>query len=199
MVCTNWSYFKYLKISQDLKKYIEEYALCICNTSYLYLVSMPIKPTAPSVANLQHHFISFCSESFCFKSDSFAHSTWRLGSTNQTWSREHKAQGQGHKKKSEAKDTLSEDRTSQGQGHRRKRSPKKKGLQNFFSGDLQFIGVPRIFDWVKPKPQITWNDVIKIFPKRKYLWDKAFVGWKIWNRCCLFACNQDFAKEEGLN
>ena len=33
------------------------------------------------------------------------------------------------------------------QGHRRKRSPKKKGLQNFFSGDLQFIGVPRIFDW----------------------------------------------------
>ena len=30
------------------------------------------------------------------------------------------------------------------QGHRRKRSPKKKGLQNFFSGDLQFIDVPRI-------------------------------------------------------
>ena len=40
-------------------------------------------------------------------------------------------------------------------GHRRKRSPKKKGLQNFFSGDLQFIGVPRIFDWERPKPQIT--------------------------------------------
>ena len=33
------------------------------------------------------------------------------------------------------------------QGHRRKRSPKKKGLQKFFSGDLHFIGVPRIFDW----------------------------------------------------
>ena len=27
---------------------------------------------------------------------------------------------------------------------------KKKGLQKFFSGDLQFIGVPRIFDWGKP-------------------------------------------------
>ena len=40
-------------------------------------------------------------------------------------------------------------------GHRRKRSPKKKGLQNFFSGDLQFIGVPRIFDWGRPKAQIT--------------------------------------------
>ena len=41
------------------------------------------------------------------------------------------------------------------QGHRRKRSPKKKSLQNFFSGDLQFIGVPRIFDWGRSKPQIT--------------------------------------------
>ena len=65
------------------------------------------------------------------------------------------------------------------QGHRRKRSPKKtkqKGLQKFFQ---VIIGVPRIFDWGKPKPQITCNDVIKIFPKRKYLWDKAFGGWKI--------------------
>ena len=31
----------------------------------------------------------------------------------------------------------------------------KKSLQKFFSGDLQFIGVPRIFDWGRPKPQIT--------------------------------------------
>ena len=83
------------------------------------------------------------------------------------------------------------------QGHGRKRSPEKKGLQNFFSGDLQFISVPRIFDWGRPKPQITWNDVIKIFPRRKFLWDKDIVGWKIWNRC-LFARNPDFAKEEGL-
>ena len=31
-------------------------------------------------------------------------------------------------------------------GHRRKRSSKKKGFQKYFSGDLQFIGVPQIFD-----------------------------------------------------
>ena len=85
------------------------------------------------------------------------------------------------------------------QGHRRKRFQKEKnGLQTFFSDDLHFIGVLRIFDWDRPKPQITWNDVIKIFPKRKFLWDKDIVEWKIWNRC-LFARNQDFAKEGGLN
>ena len=64
------------------------------------------------------------------------------------------------------------------QGHRRKCSP-KKGLQKIFSGDLQFIGVPKVFDWGRPKLQITRNDVIKIFPKRKFLWDKDIVGWKI--------------------
>ena len=40
------------------------------------------------------------------------------------------------------------------QGHKRKR-PQKKSFQKFFSGDLQFIGVPRIFDWGSPKLQIT--------------------------------------------
>ena len=53
-----------------------------------------------------------------------------------------------------AKDTTPRPRTAfprtepleaKDQGHRRKRSQKKKGLQKFFSGDLQFIGVPRIF------------------------------------------------------
>ena len=83
-------------------------------------------------------------------------------SDHQRWSRGHKAQdqGQGHKKKSEAKvkDTLlrgqnlSRPRTgmleakAKDRGHRCKRSPKKKGFQKYFSGDLQFIGVPRIFD-----------------------------------------------------
>ena len=63
------------------------------------------------------------------------------------------------------------------QGHRRKCSQKKKkGLQKYFSGDLQFIGVPRIFDWGRLKPQMTRYDVIKIFPKRKFLWDKDIVG-----------------------
>ena len=41
------------------------------------------------------------------------------------------------------------------QGHRRKRSPKKRSSKFFFSIDLQFIGVPRIFDCERPKPQIT--------------------------------------------
>ena len=45
---------------------------------------------------------------------------------------------------------------SQGQGPKTQAQvfSKKKGLQIFFSGDLQFIGVPRIFDWGGPKPQI---------------------------------------------
>ena len=66
------------------------------------------------------------------------------------------------------------------EGHRCKCSPKKKkkGLQKSFSGDLQFIGVPRIFGWGRPKPQITCNEVIKIFPKRNFLWDKD-MEWKI--------------------
>ena len=58
------------------------------------------------------------------------------------------------------------------QGHSRKCSPKQKnGFQKSFLGDLQFIGVPRIFDWGRPKPQITCNDVIKNFSK-----EEAFVG-----------------------
>ena len=73
------------------------------------------------------------------------------------------------------------DRNARGQGPRKQARvfSKKKGLQNFFSGDLQFIGVPRIFDWGRLKPQITCNDVIKLFPERKFLWDKDIVGWKI--------------------
>ena len=82
----------------------------------------------------------------------------------------------------EAKDSLSEDRTSQGQGQECSRPRprtkdtaasvlKKKGLQKFFSGDLQFIGVPRVFDWGRPKPQITCNDVIQNFSK-----EEVFVG-----------------------
>ena len=31
----------------------------------------------------------------------------------------------------------------------------KKSLQKSFSRNLQFISVPRIFDWGRPKPQIT--------------------------------------------
>ena len=73
-----------------------------------------------------------------------------------------------HTKKSEAKakDSLSEDRTSRGQGQECSRprtkdtgasvlQKKKKRLQKIFSGDPQFIGVARIFDWGRSKPQIT--------------------------------------------
>ena len=59
-------------------------------------------------------------------------------------------------KKSKAKDSLSEDRPSRGQGQECSRPRtkdtdagvlQKKGLQKSFSGNLQFIGGPRIFDW----------------------------------------------------
>ena len=70
------------------------------------------------------------------------------------------------KSEAKAKDSPSEDRPSRGQGQECSRPRprtmdtgasvlQKKSLQNFFSGDLHFIGVPRIFDWGKPKPQIT--------------------------------------------
>ena len=80
-----------------------------------------------------------------------------------------------------AKDSLSEDRPSRGQGPRTQPQvfSKKESLQNSFLGDLQFIGVPRIFDWRRPKPQITWYDIIRNFQKKKFLWDKDIVGWKI--------------------
>ena len=61
------------------------------------------------------------------------------------------------KSEAKAKDSLSEDRTSRGQGQEcsspRPRTEdtgasvlKKKGPQKYFSGDFQFIGVPKIFD-----------------------------------------------------
>ena len=77
--------------------------------------------------------------------------------SDRRWSRGHKArgqdQGQGHKKiRGQGQgqpfrgQNLSRPRTemleAKDQGHRRKRSPKKKVFKIFFSGDLQFIGVP---------------------------------------------------------
>ena len=111
----------------------------------------------------------------------------------QRWSRGHKArgQGQGHNKIPRPRprtafprtDTLAaKDRNARGQGQGPRTQAqvlsKKKSLK-FFSGDLQFIGVPRISDWGRPKPQITCNHVIKIFPKRKFLRGKDIVRWKI--------------------
>ena len=106
------------------------------------------------------------------------------GAQYQRWSRGHKARGQDqvHKKNPRPRaafpgtDPLeaSKDRNArrQGQGPRTQQQAfsKKKSSKKFF-GDLQFIGVPRIFDWGRPKPQITCNDIIKNFQKRKFLWD----------------------------
>ena len=63
------------------------------------------------------------------------------------------------------------------QGHRRKHSPKKKGLQNNFSGNLQFKGVARIFDWggLNHKSHAVTS-----------------------SKTCLLAFNQDFGKGRGL-
>ena len=61
-----------------------------------------------------------------------------------------RGQGQGQPFRGQ---TLSRPRTgmleakAKDQGHSRKCSPKKKGLQKSFSGNLQFKGVARIFDW----------------------------------------------------
>ena len=82
----------------------------------------------------------------------------------QRWSRGHKArgqgQGQGHKKNPRPRprtvfprtDPLeAKDRNARGQGQGPRTQPqvfsKKKGLQKSFSGNLQFKGVARIFDW----------------------------------------------------
>ena len=80
----------------------------------------------------------------------------------QRWSRGHKArgEGQGHKKSPRPRPRTAFPRTEplkakdrnargQGQGPRTQAQAfsKKKGFQKFFSCDLQFIGVPRIFDW----------------------------------------------------
>ena len=57
------------------------------------------------------------------------------------------------------------------QGHSRKCSPKKRPSKKFFKAISNSSAYA--------KPQITCNDVIKIFAKRKFLWDKDIVGWKI--------------------
>ena len=91
------------------------------------------------------------------------------------------------KSETKAKDSLSEDRPSRGQGQECSRPrprtqaqvfSKQKGLQNNFSGNLQFIGVARIFDWGGLNHK-----------------SHAMTSSKI----CLLALNQDFGKGEGLN
>ena len=59
------------------------------------------------------------------------------------------------------------------QGHSRKYSPKKKGLQKSFSGNLQFMGEARIFDWEIPNRKSHAMTSPKIFKRR------TFYGTKI--------------------
>ena len=63
-------------------------------------------------------------------------------------------------------------------GHSRKCSTKRKRLQKSFSGNVQFIGVARIFDWG------SLNHT-----------SHAMTSLQI----CLLALNQDFSKGVGLN
>ena len=121
--------------------------------------------------------------------------TYDLYHGYQKWSRGHKARGQdqGHKiirgqgqgqRQHFRGQNLSRPRTgmleakAKDQGHGRKYSPTKKGLQKSFSGNLQFIGVARSFDWGGLNHK-----------------SLAMTSSKI----CLLALNQDFAKEEDLN
>ena len=83
-------------------------------------------------------------------------------------------QGQGQPFRGQ---TLSRPRTrmleakAKDQGHRRKCSLKKKSSKIFFRRS-PIHRCTQNFWLGRSKPQITWNDVIKIFPKRKFLWDK---------------------------
>ena len=62
------------------------------------------------------------------------------------------------------------------QGHSRKCSPKKqKGLQKIFSGNLQFIGAARIFDWGGPNHKSRAMTSSKIFKRG------TFCGTKVSN------------------
>ena len=88
-----------------------------------------------------------------------------------------RGQGQGQPFRGQ---TLSRPRTGmlkakdQGRSHKcSQKKKKKKGLQKSFSGNLQFIGVARIFDWGGQNHK-----------------SHAMASSKI----CLLALNQDFAK-----
>ena len=93
------------------------------------------------------------------------------------------------KSEAKAKDSLSEDRPSRGQGQECSRPRprtkdtaanilQKKCLQESFSGNLQFIGRARTFNWGGRNHK-----------------SHAITSSKI----SLLALNQDFAKGEGLN
>ena len=91
------------------------------------------------------------------------------------------------KSESKAKDSLSEDRHSRGQGQKCSRPrtndtaarvpPQKKVFKKSFSGNFQFIGVARIFEWGGLNHESHTMTPSKI---------------------CLLALNQEFGKRKGL-
>ena len=105
-----------------------------------------------------------------------------INNKNQRWSRGHKARGQGHKKNPRPRTAFprTDPLEAKDQGHSRKCSQKKKkkDLQKSFSGNHQFVGIARIFDWEGINHK-----------------SHAMTSSKI----CLLALNRDFAKGEGLN
>ena len=111
-----------------------------------------------------------------------------------------RGQGQGQPFRGQ---TLSRPRTgmleakAKDQGHRCKSSPKKKGLQKFFSGDLQFIGVTRILIGG------ALNHKSHEITSSKFFQRRSFCGTKISQNgrseiVALFERNQDFAKVKGF-
>ena len=62
----------------------------------------------------------------------------------------------------------------------------------------RYIGVTRIFDWGEAKPQITRNDVIKIFQKKGLFIRQRYRRMEIQKPGPTLACNLGFAKEKGL-
>ena len=64
-----------------------------------------------------------------------------------------------------------ENRNTRGQGQRPRTQPQvffKKSHQKSFSGYLQFIGVPRIFDWGRPNHKSHAMTSSKFFQRRSF-------------------------------
>ena len=77
--------------------------------------------------------------------------------------------------------TLSRPRTgmpeAKDQEHSRKCSPKKKkGLQKSFSGNLQFIGVTKNFDWVGGQNHKSHAMTSSKFSKEDFFWGQRYHG-----------------------
>ena len=61
------------------------------------------------------------------------------------------------------------------------------------------IGVARIFDWGRPKPQIRCNDVIRNFKREFFCRGKDIVEWKIRSGGLVLARNWELFQAESLD